>query len=277
MRRARDLHFLSARTITSFAVTAESVESVLVDAQAFLQAGVTQAALECLEEVRNHVAEMHSSSQVVQTEYRRLANDVQKVLRGAEQASPPPAAVRPRIVPDEPSAATMSLLSRISSGEISNLTDEQQLDLLEILGVLNLAPSSPSIADEPAEPAGVIARPAATEEEVNLLSLAARDLRRVDAILERCRFFWSNVEHCVLRLNQFKEAAARLLDHARASDALFARYNERMSSHQQFWQAFGATCKEYAAQAQIEYQQAVDIAAALADAVDTISRPSPTN
>lgn len=264
MRRARELHFLSAKTITQFAVTAETVEAVLVDAQAFVDAGVPAAALECMEEVRGHVVEMHGNSQVVQTEYRRLAADVHKLLRGAEQASPPPT----RLVQEEPPTATMRLLNKVNTGELGGLSDEQQLDLLEILGLLNLSQqnaASPTVTETVALRA---------DDQVNLLSLAARDLRRVDAILERCRFFWSNVEHCVLRLNQFKDAAGRLLEHARASQVLYKRYTERMTAHCQFWQAFRATCKDYADQAQLEYQQAVDNAAALADALDAVSRSS---
>ena len=137
MRRARELHFLSAKTITQFAVTAETVEAVLVDAQAFVEAGVPSAALDCMEEVRSHVVEMHSNSQVVQTEYRRLAADVHKLIRGAEQASSPTPTAR--LVQEEPPSATMRLLNKVNTGELSGLSDEQQLDLLEILGLLNLA------------------------------------------------------------------------------------------------------------------------------------------
>ena len=341
LRRARDLHFLSARTISGFAITAESVEQVLLDAQAFVEGGAVKAAVECLEEVRGHVSEMHAQSQGVQAEYRRLAGDVHKLLSlagvgglgavGATRGRGVSALLGARaggeasrvgndsgvgeVSKDDignggivgnssevirrsnsssstsslesvgaegspingsppPTPETRILLRRVAGGEVGGLSAEQQLDLMEILGLISLGrtvhdESAPELPLAPRSSTPPLSPPS---EEFSLLSLAARDLRKVDGILERCRLFWSNVEHCVLRLNQFKDAGVRLLENARTSETVFQRYNQRMNLNLTFWAAFRSTCAEYAQRAQIEYQRAIDDAGKIADLVDNVRR-----
>ena len=359
LRRARELYFLSARTISGFALTAEAVEGVLLDASAFVDASHGEAAIDCLNEVRGHVAGMHGQSQGVQGEYRRLAGDIHKLLRASEAAAgmgvagavkgvqaiadkgeeghveeqhstgdcqvpenqPPSHASTSmssvRAAPQQLPETTRLLLRRVAGGQVAQLSAEQQMDLLEILGVLNFTrnieaglcmPSTPaeeqptnsaianrsssssssSRSPSPAreiqsipwhpnplhqtlnESLAVAFGPGSNPAEFSLLSLAARDLRRVDAILERCRLFWSNVEQCVHRLNLFKEAAARLLESATTSVSIKARYHQRMQQHIAFWAAFRETCSDYASQAQLEYQRMIDDAGRMADAVDAV-------
>ena len=105
---------------------------------------------------------------------------------------------------------------------------------------------------EAAEPQGGGNTPTHTQK---LLTSSLRDLRRVDDILGKCRFFWSNVEQCLLRLDHFKSGSSRLLANIHLSEALMERYNVRVEEQKAFWAQFKKTCKEYATVSQIEYQR----------------------
>lgn len=88
----------------------------------------------------------------------------------------------------------------------------------------------------------------------SLLASSLRDLRRVDEILGKCRFFWSNVEQCLLRLDQ-SGASYRLLANVHLSASLMDRYNVRVTEHKAFWERFRETCAEYAKLSQKEFQK----------------------
>merc|ERR1712008_286468 len=64
---------------------------------------------------------------------------------------------------------------------------------------------------------------------------ALRELRRVDAILQGCSAFWSNLVGTVQQLTQMKELTERLVSFAHSSARLRARFDQRVDEYATFW------------------------------------------
>ena len=81
--RARELQFVSATTISRFAITAELAENIIDDSAAFVEAGAIQASLSCVEEIRKSVVDMMEQCRAVQDQYRSLLDDVNNLIAGS--------------------------------------------------------------------------------------------------------------------------------------------------------------------------------------------------
>ena len=147
--RARELQFLSATTISRFAITAELAEGVIDDSCAFVQAGAIDASLSCVDEIRNSVGEMMQQCKLVQEQYRTLLDDVNNLVAGSQIV------VRPALgdVQTTTGASSVTSPTKIRSSAFRHVSTE----------------SRPTLVD--------------SVETEHLLSSSLRDLRKVDEIL----------------------------------------------------------------------------------------------
>ena len=257
--RARELQFVSATTVSRFAITAEAAEAVIDDSSVFVHAGAVEASLDCVEEIRNSVSEMLGQSREVHEQYRVLLEDVNNLIAGSRIVLNNDPSVRQaiedilrsetsRIPTPPPRQNTVS-----SSNSVETVNSRQRLSLNKVVAsALNVDMSSPSARADSDSTENVVVPSEATER---LLSSSLRDLKRVDDILGKCRFFWTNMEQCLLRLDMFKTTSLRLLQNVHVSPALMERYDVRVAEHRAFWSQFKETCSEYAQVSQIEYQK----------------------
>jgi len=303
--RARDLQFVSATTVSRFAITAELTETIIEDSAAFVEAGAIEASLECVEEVRQSVVEMMTQCRVVQEHYHVLLEDVNNLIAGSrivlnsdptvrqaledilrseesvdgggntEQRMNSVSPERDRGGTPPPSSAANNRSSVGNGSRTSLITQNDALNSM-VAGMSSQRLSgggrpSPTIAPTESvlesvlsigieisnEDGELIAAATAAEDPSTeqLLESSLRDLRRVDDILGKCRFFWSNVEQCLLRLDHFRTTGYRLLENIHLSRSLMDRYLTRVEEHKAFWSKFKNTCAEYAKNSQIEYQK----------------------
>lgn len=280
--RARELQFLSATTVSRFAITAELAEGVIEDSSAFVEAGAIDASLSCVEEIRNSVSEMLQQCRHVQEQYRSLLDDVNNLIAGSRIVLTSDPTVRQAledIIRTEASRSTSNtsptkqppIHHHSSSGSSSQATYGSGTPST---GRPSLTPTRlnlNSVVATAMSDIGSLSSPSARTESFDgghrsiigvdgesteaLLSSSLRDLRRVDDILGKARFFWSNVEQCLLRLDHFKTTSFRLLANVHLSQVLMDRYRTRVSEHKAFWYKFRQTCTEYAQASQIEYQR----------------------
>jgi hypothetical protein len=307
--RARDLQFLSATTVSKFAITAELTQTIIDDSAAFVQAGAIEASLHCVDEVRQSVIEMMTQCRLVQDQYRTLLEDVNNLIAGSRIVLNSDPTVRQaledilrseesvdrsdvRINSPSPERDTREKRSTTTAGSgaegggRSSLTSARAKSsalnsMVSGMGSQRLSgggrAASPVIAptesvlesvlsigielaqegeDDGSVGAGELV--AAAEDSASteqLLESSLRDLRRVDDILGKCRFFWSNVEQCLLRLDHFRTTGYRLLENIHLSRSLLDRYLARVEEHKAFWEKFKNTCTEYGKVSQIEYQK----------------------
>jgi serine/threonine protein kinase len=227
--RARELQFVSASTVSHFAITAELTEGVVDDSAAFVEAGAIEASLNCAEEIRNSVVDMMTQCRSVQDQYRVLMDDVNNLIAGSRIALSVDrrhaAAIQDRATP--PPSSTASSISETNA----------------------------SVLAEAAASTEVAMRDDVQSAVEQLLNSSLRDLRKVDDILGKCRLFWANVEQCLVRLDHFKTTSSRLLANVHLSPALMDRYKARVAEHRTFWNNFRITCTEFAKASQIEYQK----------------------
>ncbi len=290
--RARELQFLSATTVSRFAITAELAETVVDDSAAFVEAGAIQASLSCVEEIRNSVVEMMQQCRLVQDQYRSLLDDVNNLIAGSRIVLNTDPTVRQALEdilrsensrqmnstspPRQGSAASVPPNTRFNGTpppeQSSNSSSRQSLNNLVASAMSGVSHrmsgastpvhgTSDSVATETVVTdsidIGQNALLSATNDTSTeqLLNSSLRDLRRVDDILGKCRFFWSNMEQCLLRLDHFKTTSYRLLENVHLSNILMDRYLVRVAEHRAFWTQFKSTCTEYAKVSQIEYQK----------------------
>lgn len=237
--RARELQYISATTVSKFAITAELAEAVIDDSRVFVHSGAIDASLSCVEEIRNSVSEMLLQCRQIQDQYRALIEDVNSLIAGSRIVLNQDPSVR-QAIEDILRSETNRSSSSSSGSATPNLNNV-------VANAMNMPP------------AGGVAGPSdqlvAKDSTERLLSSSLRDLRRVDDILGKVRFFWANVEQCLLRLDHFKSSSYRLLANVHLSSLLMDRYNVRVSEHKAFWSHFRKTCTEYAQVSQIEYQK----------------------
>ena len=247
--RARELQFLSATTVSKFAITAEAAENVIDDSSLFVKTGAVEASLGCLDEIRTNVSEMLQQCRSVQEQYRALLDDVNNLIAGSRIVLNNDPSVKQAI---EDILRNGAAVAAASSG--SEATDSSAVSS----SVESLYGGSRSSLDRVVASAMAVEMPivsasqAATER---LLSSSLRDLRRVDDILGKCRLFWSNVEQCLIRLDLFKSTSYRLIENVHLSPILMDRYEARVTEHRAFWTQFKTTCSDYAQVSQIEYQK----------------------
>jgi len=109
----------------------------------------------------------------------------------------------------------------------------------------------------------------ATNSSASLLR-ALRELRRVDAILQGCSSFWTNMDGTVQRLAQMKDVTQRLVGFAGSSDKLRARFEQRLAEYASFWTSLERLCRQYG----VDHQMAADAAShfirELSDAADLL-------
>ena len=262
--RARELQFLSATSVSKFAITAEAAEAVIDDSSVFVHAGAVEASLDCVEEIRNSVSEMLAQCREVQEQYRALLEDVNNLIAGSRIVLNNDPTVRQAIEDilrtessrqssvSPPRQNTVSSTSA-NSVESIHVGNRQRLSLNKVVAsALNVEMASPSARTDSENAENAVVPSEATER---LLSSSLRDLKRVDDILGKCRFFWTNMEQCLLRLDMFKTTSYRLLQNVHVSPALMERYDVRVAEHRAFWSQFKQTCTEYAQVSQIEYQK----------------------
>ena len=283
--RARELQFVSATTISRFAITAELAENVVDDSAAFVEAGAIQASLDCVEEIRNSVVEMMQQCRLVQEQYRSLLDDVNNLIAGSRivlntdptvrqaledilrsensrqmnSSSPPRQGTAPRFNGTPPPAQSSTSSSRNSLNNfvataMSGVSHRLSGASTPLHGTTDSV-ATESIIRESIEIGDNAVLSAADNSTEQLLNSSLRDLRRVDDILGKCRFFWSNMEQCLLRLDHFKTTSYRLLENVHLSRVLMDRYLVRVAEHKAFWNQFKSTCAEYAKVSQIEYQK----------------------
>lgn len=238
--RARELQYVSATTVSKFAITAELAESVIDDSRIFVHSGAIQASLSCVEEIRNSVSEMLSQCRQIQDQYRALIEDVNSLIAGS------------RIVLNQDPSVRQAIENILSS--------ETKRTSSASTGGGSVTPNLNNVVANAMNMSSGSAQVVAKESTERLLSSSLRDLRRVDDILGKVRFFWANVEQCLLRLDLFKNSSFRLLANVHLSPMLMERYNVRVSEHKAFWSHFRKTCTEYAQVSQIEYQKFRSIA-----------------
>jgi len=236
--RARELQYVSATTVSKFAITAELAESVIEDSCVFVHSGAIDASLSCVEEIRNNVSEMLLQCRQIQDQYRALIEDVNSLIAGSRIVLNQDPSVR--------EAIEDILRSETKAGASSSSSNGASTPNLN-----NVVANAMNMSSSTGSQQFVVAQ----ESTERLLSSSLRDLRRVDDILGKVRFFWANVEQCLLRLDQFKNSSYRLLTHVHISPLLMDRYNVRVSEHKAFWSHFRKTCTEYAQVSQIEYQK----------------------
>ena len=239
--RARELQFVSATTVSKFAITAEAAEGVIDDSSLFVKTGAVDASLSCLEEIRSNVSEMLQQCRSVQEQYRALLDDVNNLIAGSRIVLNNDPTVKQAI---EDILRSSPAVSATSSVESATNGSRSSLD--------RVVASAMSEVEMPIVPAGLTGDGGTTER---LLSSSLRDLRRVDDILGKCRLFWSNVEQCLVRLDLFKSTSYRLIENVHLSPILMDRYEARVTEHRAFWTQFKKTCAEYAQVSQIEYQK----------------------
>ena len=284
--RARELQFVSATTISRFAITAELAENIIDDSAAFVEAGAIEASLSCVEEIRNSVVEMMQQCRVVQEQYRSLLDDVNNLIAGSRivlntdptvrqaledilrsensrqmnSSSPPRQGGGPPRFNGTPPQSSNGSSSRNS---LNNLVATAMSGVSHRLSGAStpLHGTSDSVATESVVRESLdlgdnaLLTTTAEDSTEQLLNSSLRDLRRVDDILGKCRFFWSNMEQCLLRLDHFKTTSYRLLENVHLSRILMDRYLVRVAEHRAFWSHFKSTCAEYAKVSQIEYQK----------------------
>jgi serine/threonine protein kinase len=257
--RARELQFLSATTVSKFAITAEAAENVIEDSSLFVKTGAVEASLSCLDEIRTNVSEMLDQCRNVQEQYRSLLDDVNNLIAGS------------RIVLNNDPSVKQAIEDILRSEAVNSQSQTPPRDRRvsslssSVESLPGAAPSSRSSLDRvvasamtvtmPVEPEGQIVPHGSTDATERLLSSSLRDLRRVDDILGKCRLFWSNVEQCLVRLDLFKSTSYRLIENVHLSPILMDRYEARVTEHKAFWTQFKQTCSEYAQVSQIEYQK----------------------
>jgi serine/threonine protein kinase len=252
--RARELQFVSATTVSKFAITAESAEGVIEDSSLFVKTGAVDASLSCVEEIRASVSEMLDQCRNVQEQYRSLLDDVNNLIAGSRivlNNDPTVKQAIEDIIRTEAESSSTASPMRTSNARLSTSSVESvpaRNSHLNRVVASAMSVALPVVADGAVVPAENIS----TER---LLSSSLRDLRRVDDILGKCRLFWSNVEQCLLRLDLFKSTSYRLIENVHLSPILMDRYDARVAEHKAFWTQFKRTCTEYAQVSQIEYQK----------------------
>jgi len=101
---------------------------------------------------------------------------------------------------------------------------------------------------------------------------ALQELRRVDAILQGCSAFWSNLGGTVQQLTQMKELTERLVGFAHSSARLRARFDQRVDEYATFWAALETLCRKYTVDHQAassRMQEFIHEVSDVADLVDT--------
>ena len=253
--RARELQFLSATTVSRFAITAESAEGVIEDSSLFVKTGAVDASLSCIEEIRASVSDMLQQCRTVQEQYRSLLDDVNNLIAGSRIVLNNDPTVKQAIedilkseaaASSVPSPSRTASTHRLSTSSVESAGPRTNLD--------RVVASAMSVAMPPGAREGAVV-PASEINTERLLSSSLRDLKKVDDILGKCRLFWSNVEQCLLRLDLFKSSSYRLIENVHLSPILMERYDARVAEHKAFWTQFKRTCTEYAQVSQIEYQK----------------------
>ena len=278
--KARELQFLSATTVSRFAITAELAEGVIDDSSAFVQAGAIEASLSCVEEIRTSVSEMLQQCRTVQEQYRALLDDVNNLIAGSRIVLNSDPSVRQALEdilrseasknvnntsPTKQSGNAGNIFASSSSNPSSSTSrtsvtptrtnlNNVVVSAMSVSGIHAGGVSSPSTGRTESAVVDATMIPPNDSAEM-LLSSSLRDLRRVDDILGKCRFFWSNVEQCLVRLDHFKTTSFRLLANVHLSQLLRDRYNVRVAEHRAFWSQFRKTCTDYAQVSQVEYQK----------------------
>jgi len=91
-------------------------------------------------------------------------------------------------------------------------------------------------------------KPSSAENAVRssaILLRALRELRRVDAILQGCSSFWTNMDGTVLKLAQMKEHTEALVSFAADNPRLRERFDQRLREYTSFWASLERICRQY--------------------------------